>query len=173
VHKADRGCIFHRLRNGNDDGLCAFTPQIINDDVDSVSKTSAQCLLVVFRALRMIGSQTERDNDVCAQRQQILQLCFIAACSDHLAGAKISCQLDGEPACGPCCAIDEDRFSGLDLRSLSSPQYDIAERNAKLDPEEFPLLRQSGAILFDRFDRRYKEGLDLILRGPKPRTVKG
>src|ERR1700722_3033140 len=50
-----------------------------------------------------------------------------------------------------------------------SPQYDIAERNAKLDPEEFPLLRQSGAILFDRFDRRYKEGLDLILRGPKPR----
>jgi TetR/AcrR family tetracycline transcriptional repressor len=54
-----------------------------------------------------------------------------------------------------------------------SPQYDIAERNAKLDPEEFPLLRQSGAILFDRFDRRYKEGLDLILRGPKPRTVKG
>jgi TetR/AcrR family transcriptional regulator, tetracycline repressor protein len=46
-----------------------------------------------------------------------------------------------------------------------SPQYDIAARNAKLDPEEFPLLRQSGAILFDRFDRRYKEGLDLILRG--------
>jgi len=36
---------------------------------------------------------------------------------------------------------------------------------SKLDPEEFPLLRQSGAILFDRFDRRYKEGLDLILRG--------
>jgi TetR/AcrR family transcriptional regulator, tetracycline repressor protein len=53
-----------------------------------------------------------------------------------------------------------------------SPQYDIAERNAKLDPEEFPLLRQSGAILFDRFDRRYKEGLDLILRGPKPRRAR-
>jgi TetR/AcrR family tetracycline transcriptional repressor len=53
-----------------------------------------------------------------------------------------------------------------------SPQYDIAERNAKLDPEEFPLLRQSGAILFDRFDRRYKEGLDLILRGPKPRRTR-
>jgi TetR/AcrR family transcriptional regulator, tetracycline repressor protein len=46
-----------------------------------------------------------------------------------------------------------------------SPNYDIAERNAKLDPEEFPLLRQSGTILFDRFDRRYKEGLDLIVRG--------
>ena len=53
-----------------------------------------------------------------------------------------------------------------------SPQYDIAERNAKLDPEEFPLLRQSGAILFDRFDRRYKEGLELILRGPKPRRTR-
>jgi TetR/AcrR family transcriptional regulator, tetracycline repressor protein len=48
-----------------------------------------------------------------------------------------------------------------------SPQYDIAKRNARLDPEEFPLSRQSGAILFDRFDRRYKEGLDLILRGVK------
>ena len=53
-----------------------------------------------------------------------------------------------------------------------SSQYDIAERNAKLDPEEFPLLRQSGAMLFDRFDRRYKEGLDLILRGPKPRRTR-
>ena len=48
-----------------------------------------------------------------------------------------------------------------------SPQYDIALRNAKLDPSEFPILRQSGSILFDKFDRRYKEGLDLILRGAK------
>jgi TetR/AcrR family transcriptional regulator, tetracycline repressor protein len=46
-----------------------------------------------------------------------------------------------------------------------SPQYDLAERNAKLDPKEFPILRQGGPILFDRFDLRYKEGLDLILRG--------
>ena len=38
-------------------------------------------------------------------------------------------------------------------------------RSAALDPEELPLMRQSGAILFDRFDRRYKEGLDLIVRG--------
>ncbi|GGH13977.1 TetR family transcriptional regulator [Silvibacterium dinghuense] len=48
---------------------------------------------------------------------------------------------------------------------VRSPQYDIASRNARLDPVEFPLMRQSGAILFDRFDRRYKEGLDLIVRG--------
>src|SRR3984885_9443690 len=43
-----------------------------------------------------------------------------------------------------------------------SSQYDIAERNAKLDPEEFPLLRQSGPILFDKFESRYKEALDSI-----------
>ena len=48
-----------------------------------------------------------------------------------------------------------------------SPQYDIAKRNALLDPNEFPLSRQSGPILFDKFDRRYKEGLDLILRGAR------
>jgi TetR/AcrR family tetracycline transcriptional repressor len=49
-----------------------------------------------------------------------------------------------------------------------SPRYDIAKRNAQLDPARFPLLRRSGAILFDRFDRRYKEGLALILRGAAP-----
>lgn len=48
-----------------------------------------------------------------------------------------------------------------------SPEYDIGERNEKLDPRVFPILRQSGSILFDKFDRRYKEGLDLILRGAK------
>jgi TetR/AcrR family tetracycline transcriptional repressor len=48
-----------------------------------------------------------------------------------------------------------------------SPQYDLAMRNAKLDPQEFPILRRSGPILFDKFERRYKEGLNLILRGAK------
>ncbi len=46
-----------------------------------------------------------------------------------------------------------------------SPRYDIAARNAKLDPRQFPILRQSGPVLFDKFDRRYKEGLDLIVSG--------
>jgi TetR/AcrR family transcriptional regulator, tetracycline repressor protein len=50
-----------------------------------------------------------------------------------------------------------------------SPQYDIARRNAKLDRREFPILRQAGAILFDKFDRRYEEGLKLILLGAKLR----
>jgi TetR/AcrR family transcriptional regulator, tetracycline repressor protein len=48
-----------------------------------------------------------------------------------------------------------------------SPQYDISGRNAKLDARELPLLRKAGAILFDKFDRRYKEGLALILRGAR------
>ncbi len=52
-----------------------------------------------------------------------------------------------------------------------SPQYDIAMRNARLDPKEFPLLRKSGVILFDKFDRRYKEGLSLVLRGAKLPTI--
>ena len=48
-----------------------------------------------------------------------------------------------------------------------SPRYDIAARNARLDPKEFPLLRRSGKILFEGFDRRYREGLELILLGAK------
>lgn len=46
-----------------------------------------------------------------------------------------------------------------------SPRYDIAKRNAQLDAREFPLLRKSGVILFEGFDRRYREGLELILSG--------
>jgi TetR/AcrR family tetracycline transcriptional repressor len=43
--------------------------------------------------------------------------------------------------------------------------YSIEERNARLEAGEFPYHRQAGVILFDRFDRRFKEGLELILRG--------
>lgn len=50
-----------------------------------------------------------------------------------------------------------------------SAQYDIADRNAKLNPRELPILRQAGALLFSNFDRRYKEGLTLILRGARSR----
>lgn len=45
------------------------------------------------------------------------------------------------------------------------PGYDLAERGARLDAAEFPLMRQAGGILLDKFDRRFKEGLDLIVRG--------
>ena len=49
-----------------------------------------------------------------------------------------------------------------------SPRYSIEERNARLDPAVFPFLRQTSAILFDRYDRRFREGLELILQGAKP-----
>ncbi len=44
-------------------------------------------------------------------------------------------------------------------------KYDLGARNTLLHPKRFPLLRQSGKILFDRFDRRYRESLNLILAG--------
>jgi TetR/AcrR family transcriptional regulator, tetracycline repressor protein len=52
-----------------------------------------------------------------------------------------------------------------------SPRYDLAKRKARLDAGELPLLRQSGPILFDRFDRRYKEGLELILQGAAAKKI--
>src|ERR1700749_2352960 len=35
-----------------------------------------------------------------------------------------------------------------------SPFYSVEARNARLDPEVFPLNRQASSILFDRYDRR-------------------
>jgi TetR/AcrR family tetracycline transcriptional repressor len=49
-----------------------------------------------------------------------------------------------------------------------SPYYSIEERNARLDPAIFPFHRQTSSILFDRYERRFREGLELILRGAKP-----
>jgi hypothetical protein len=46
-----------------------------------------------------------------------------------------------------------------------SPAYDLQKRNAKLDPRKFPILRQSGTILFDHFEQRYKDSLRLIVGG--------
>jgi hypothetical protein len=53
-----------------------------------------------------------------------------------------------------------------------SPAYNLEKRSAKLDGKGFPILRQSGAILFDRFEQRYKDSLGLIVGGasvPKKR----
>ena len=49
-----------------------------------------------------------------------------------------------------------------------SPQYSLEGRNARLDAAEFPFHRQTTAILFDAYDRRYREGLRLIVRGAEP-----
>jgi TetR/AcrR family transcriptional regulator, tetracycline repressor protein len=46
-----------------------------------------------------------------------------------------------------------------------SEQYDIRKRDERLSEKALPLMRQAGPILFDRFERRYKEGLGLILQG--------
>jgi TetR/AcrR family tetracycline transcriptional repressor len=51
-----------------------------------------------------------------------------------------------------------------------SPSYDIQKRNAKLDAKKFPIMRRSATILFDRFDRRYKESLKLIIGGASIRS---
>jgi TetR/AcrR family transcriptional regulator, tetracycline repressor protein len=46
-----------------------------------------------------------------------------------------------------------------------SPAYDIEVRKTQLDPDAFPLLREAGEVLFDRFDQRFDESIDLMLRG--------
>jgi TetR/AcrR family tetracycline transcriptional repressor len=51
------------------------------------------------------------------------------------------------------------------VKGERSSAYDIQKRNAKLNAKKFPLLRQSCAILFDHFEQRYKDSLDLIVRG--------
>jgi hypothetical protein len=53
-----------------------------------------------------------------------------------------------------------------------SPYYSIEARNARLDPAIFPHHRQASCILFDRYDRRYKEGLQLILEGAEPEPAR-
>jgi len=46
-----------------------------------------------------------------------------------------------------------------------STLYDLETRNARLDPETLPLMIAAGPVLLDAFDRRYREGLSLILDG--------
>jgi TetR/AcrR family transcriptional regulator, tetracycline repressor protein len=46
-----------------------------------------------------------------------------------------------------------------------SPHYSLEARNARLDAVQFPFHRQTTAILFDGYERRFREGLKLIVRG--------
>lgn len=46
-----------------------------------------------------------------------------------------------------------------------SPAYDIEVRKTHLDPDAFPLLREAGEVLFDRFDQRFDDSIDLMLHG--------
>lgn len=45
------------------------------------------------------------------------------------------------------------------------PRYDLATRTARMNPQATPLAVAAGKELFSDFDRRYTQGLDLIIRG--------
>ena len=53
-----------------------------------------------------------------------------------------------------------------------SLRYSMEERNARLDPAIFPYHRRASSILFDRYEQRFREGLELILRGAEPQVAK-
>jgi TetR/AcrR family tetracycline transcriptional repressor len=53
-----------------------------------------------------------------------------------------------------------------------SEKYDLQKRKESLAADALPLLIQAGPILFDRFDRRYREGLELILQGASLQLTK-
>jgi TetR/AcrR family tetracycline transcriptional repressor len=50
-----------------------------------------------------------------------------------------------------------------------SKQYDPAKRAARIDRRRFPLALVAGKEIFTGFDRRFEEGLQLIIRGLRPR----
>jgi TetR/AcrR family transcriptional regulator, tetracycline repressor protein len=45
------------------------------------------------------------------------------------------------------------------------PRYTLADREARMDPQLFPLSRRLGPELFDRYDERLEQGLGLIVAG--------
>jgi TetR/AcrR family tetracycline transcriptional repressor len=51
---------------------------------------------------------------------------------------------------------------------IRNPSYTVEQRKARLDPASFPFHSRTSAILFDQYDRRYREGLELILAGAQP-----
>ena len=46
--------------------------------------------------------------------------------------------------------------------------YAIEKRKARFSAAEFPFHSRTSYILFDQYDRRYREGLELILGGAQP-----
>jgi AcrR family transcriptional regulator len=45
------------------------------------------------------------------------------------------------------------------------PRYDLAERDARMDPDRYPLARSIGPELFDNYDAVFERGLAFIVRG--------
>lgn len=54
---------------------------------------------------------------------------------------------------------------------VRSPRYSLESRKAALSPTEFPFHHGATDILFDQFDRRFSEGLALIIDGAAPRRA--
>ena len=48
-----------------------------------------------------------------------------------------------------------------------SPRYWMEERTARMEAAGLVFLKGTTGILFDKYERRYREGLELILRGAK------
>jgi TetR/AcrR family tetracycline transcriptional repressor len=53
-----------------------------------------------------------------------------------------------------------------------SAKYSLEARVSWLDAATFPFHRQATSIIFDHYDRRFKEGLKLILDGARPNKKK-
>jgi AcrR family transcriptional regulator len=58
------------------------------------------------------------------------------------------------------------------VRGERGAGYSLEERNRRLDAAVFPYHRQATGILFDKYDRRFREGLELILRGAEVSGVR-
>jgi TetR/AcrR family transcriptional regulator, tetracycline repressor protein len=46
-----------------------------------------------------------------------------------------------------------------------NPEYDLAAREARMDPELYPLSRSIGPAMFGNFDVNFERGLDLLIAG--------
>ena len=52
-----------------------------------------------------------------------------------------------------------------------NPFYSIERRKARFKADEFPFHSRTSSILFDHYDRRFREGLALILQGSQPAPI--
>lgn len=45
------------------------------------------------------------------------------------------------------------------------PRYTLEARNARMDPERYPLARSIGAMLFNNYDEVFRRGVEMIIAG--------
>jgi TetR/AcrR family tetracycline transcriptional repressor len=61
----------------------------------------------------------------------------------------------------------------LPMPGKRNAYYLIEKRKARFSASEFPFHSRTSTIMFDQYDRRYREGLELILGGAHPDRVTG